>query len=155
MTSVRDCLICQSPHRKELDSLLKKRIPVFELVDAYYHFFANLYKNETSFSAALNSHYKKKHPPSLAEALPKNSILTKDIQPMPATTENYAQQLLEAGMDPVKIATAKHADIIGAQRLLIEKEKLKLQNDALKLAMIKFMAGLSDPEDEKVILGEE
>lgn len=57
------------------------------------------------------------------------------------TIEDLAQILLEMGFDPKMLKGAKLRDVIAAQKLLLEKRKVSLQESAFDLAMKKLMSG--------------
>lgn len=72
--------------------------------------------------------------------------------PLPNTVEAYAKKLLDVGLSDGMLTDKKvsHNAVIGAQRLLIEKAKLKTQQDALKISMLKMMRGTFGEEGEVV-----
>lgn len=161
------CSICNGPVRDEIDLAIKRGAAMPEVARAY-HVAHN--KTYDQFYPSLYSHVKKKHPPSVNSALKKVTVSKlpppppapapgSQIEPLqnqqPVTIENFAQKLLEKGFTSEMMGKVTPNVIIQAQKVLIEKDKLKVQNNALKFAMLKFMSGMADEADEKIIKGEE
>lgn len=163
------CVICNSPHRDEMEKLVRNRYSKPTVA----HLYADLHSMaEDSFYRSLRLHFNKKHPPALEKlniapniikkakenyqaANPQIPVkITDDEEKLPMTKELYAQRLLELGFDKslMNPNSIKHKDVIAAQKLLIEEKKLKVTEDAMKVSMMKFMAGLALPED--VVEGE-
>lgn len=65
----------------------------------------------------------------------------------PISVEEYAQRILERGLSDSQMKKLSPSVIIQAQKLLIDKDKIKTQHDALKIAMFKMMSGLLKEED--------
>lgn len=67
----------------------------------------------------------------------------------PGSAEDYADRLLKMGLSEelMKPGRVTHKDIIGAQKLLIEKERVQNERDALKISMARLMAGMMTPAE--------
>lgn len=142
------CSICLSNLREEIDGLLKKGYMATDIARKYHQAF------NTSFPVfyhSLRNHTFRKHPPRL---VPPDQQIEIDKTKI-VSFEAYKDRLFKAGMSEEMFDTKKirHSDLIAAERVSIEKQKLKTQQDALKLAMVKFMRG--EAEDEEVIDGRE
>ena len=153
------CRICESPYRDEIERLIKKGIAQKEV----YTTFAPAFETApVNLKMSFYKHFKKKHPP-LLDPVPQRSYLAernqikqeqqaRDAQIAPPTQnkvantnspEAYAERLLELGFSPELMNSKKvsHKDIVSAQKLLIEKERVKNERDALKISLLKLMAG--------------
>lgn len=143
---VIQCRICTSEHRKDIDLLLKNKVGYTTISREYYPYLKDAYSNEKSLAESVRTHNIKKHPPSVkdlpvkaAENYKPKVKNTKEGEPM--TVEVWAQKLLELGFDPDQLKKVKINNIIAAQKLLIDKEKNKIQEDALKITMARLMSG--------------
>lgn len=138
------CRICLSEYRQEIDDLAQKKILLTAIKEVYYPLLKEQY-TEHGFYSALRNHINKKHfiqmkalDKAKERSVPDNS---------PKTIEEYAQKTLEMGFTPEMLNKVNPQIILQAQKILIEKDKAKAQNDFLKLAMQKMMSGLITPGD--------
>ena len=83
---------------------------------------------------------------------PSHELAPHELPKAEKTLENFAQILLEKGFTPEQLSKVTPSTILKAQKLILDKQKLSLQADSLKIAMLKLMSGLPQ---EKVIDGEE
>lgn len=173
----KNCKICASPHRKDIDLLIKKGYRYIEAARLYFRDFNKEYLHIEGLALGIRYHINAKHLLPLSElklkiieenkdsltpeelSVPQVALERKQreeeekkeqeakLLSKPSTMEEYAQRLLEMGFNENQMKKVSPSVIINAQKLLIEKEKVKLQNDALQLAMIKMMSGLIGEED--------
>jgi len=68
MATVRDCKICRSAYRKEIDSLVKTNIPLKEIAQKYHKYFNCTF---IALYRSVQTHKNKKHPPTIEDILPK------------------------------------------------------------------------------------
>lgn len=157
--SFKDCKVCQSPFRRDIEKLHRKGYGPTEIAKHYWTEMG--YAHLKNCADKMRLHFLKKHPPPIEDIVPVTPLLAleqeKEAKLMPVkestkgypmNIENYAQELLEMGFTEDMMKKVRPAQILQAQKILIEKEKLKTQRDALKFTMAKFMAGLATPEDE-------
>lgn len=159
--SKKECPVCTNPYyHSEIDQALLAGHSYEDVAGAFYPPLTQFFTSKEQLLNFITRHAVEKHTKALQKtevklpAAPEPSAVLKQ-KDHPITIEGWAQKLLEMGFEPEILKKLKPSDIVAAQRLLIEKEKLKLQNDSLKLAMLKFMSGLSDESDLQVIQGEE
>lgn len=145
--ALRTCKLCSSPYgedvvkAKELGvkgkKLFKKWAPKVEYVGTEDSFYMMLYRH------VKDNHYI----PPPTPVVPQASELT---------LEEYSKKLMESAMMDPEMFTGKkisHQAIIAAQRALIEKDKVKVQNDAMKMAFIAFFRGNAKQVGGEVIDG--
>ena len=77
----------------------------------------------------------------------KDNIIT------PATVENYAKGVLALGMKMLKNHPEEFrpADVIAAQKLLIDKRKIELQESSLKDSIARLFGGIGTIEDGEML----
>jgi len=150
MATIRDCRICSSPYREEIDKLIRKKLLKTDIAKHYAPLLEVEYEK---LYESLFTHEKKKHPPLITQ-MPELSIYhppaenpEKDVKQTPKTLEGYADVLLEMGFTPDQLKKVTPTNILKAQHLLLEKEKIKNQKDALQLSMAKLFAGMTQPAD--------
>ena len=145
------CRICASPHRREIESLVGE-VPVSELARKYQPVFGC---GLDALDASIRRHTKGKHKLSkIMEVIMHPSTPTDKA----VNLEGFAQSLLEIANvnmmeDPSKI---KVRDALAAQKLLIEKQKVKIGETALMMSMAKLFGGFPDAPilpGEEVISG--
>lgn len=146
-----NCAICQSPFRDELESLWKN--PKVKRMQLYNKYIGSLPIKQTfgNWYAMMRRHVNEKHGKA-------NQIIVKfnndsELANPQHTVESFAQKLLELGM--VKVQSMNPGDVaikdvIQAQRLLIEKDKLKMGQDTMMLQMAKLFAPPGIVEGEEV-----
>lgn len=144
------CDICLSPYRTEIEAMINAHIPQIEIAKKYLDKFPGCTKVQ-SLRRKVSRHIR-----HLDKARNFNVIKLPDDSPhahMPRVSmEQFAQRMLEIGskaldfyeLCPSKI---KLADVIATQRLLVEKQRLSIHEDALKLAMARFFGGFPVPKD--------
>ena len=146
------CRICVSPYRDEIDTALQgDKVNKSDIARKYAPLFETSEKN---FYQSLTRHIDKKHSKSNVVVLSPNGAVKM------ATVESFAQKLLEIGdtmanESPEKVSMK---DVIAAQRLVIEKAKLKMGETELMLKVAEIFGGISDPksvesEDNGGLLG--
>lgn len=141
------CQICESEYREEIDGVAKKGIRVTDIAKVYFDLYGI---SEEAMYKSLKRHLRGKHPPS---------IYSLDITPIrlakaknkytegPMNIDTYAQVLLEEGFKPEQIRKLSPGHILTAQRILIEKQKAKAEEDAIRIGMAKLMSGLATTSD--------
>lgn len=146
------CDICTSPFRSEIDVALRNHEVKARIVDRYMKKFG--VTKEDTFRKRLRKHLE--HMNKTAEGM-----VVIEAQPgMPtthATLEKFAQRLLEIGdkrLDehPENVTIP---DVIQAQRLLIERSRVKVQEDSLRLAVAKMFGGIGPGSIEPIEAVEE
>jgi hypothetical protein len=95
---------------------------------------------ESQLYFSLRTHITNRHKPADVIIVPQGERR--------ASVESFAQKLLDIGQaridtDPSKVQIK---DVISAQKLLIEKSKLKLGEASLMLNMAKMFGGFGEPE---------
>lgn len=156
------CFICQSPFRKEINSFLKKRVAINDIIEQYFDKF--LYTSTTKFRRALITH--KVHPLPLSDFLnkdkPSHFSPPTSLNGKPTDFKDYADEMLKRAFSPEMLGKLSPNAIIQAQRLLLERDKLKNQNDAMRNMWLKLMAGIitmvegeTNYQESKKILKEE
>lgn len=150
------CRICKSEVHADIDKLLKKGYSKTEVIRIHKDYFKGV--PEVNMFASLTNHIKAKHPPALETLKLKVNEEKKREEEVVTngngvtignkkTLEEYAQILLEEGFTPDQMKKINPAIILQGQKLLIEKDKVKTQNDLLRLSMQKMMAGMVTPGD--------
>ncbi|MBI4335826.1 MAG: hypothetical protein HY589_04140 [Candidatus Omnitrophica bacterium] len=141
------CDICTSPFRLEIDTALRNHEMMIRVIRRYKDKFG--VKLEETFRKRLQTHAK--HMNRNAEGL-----VVIESQPgvgaRRATLEKFAQKLLEIGdkrLDehPERVTIP---DVIQAQRLLIERSRVKVQEDSLRLAVAKMFGGVGPGPTEPI-----
>ena len=141
----RSCFICRSQYAREIRDAYDQGVVAPQIFKKY--------QSLLDYKAKLASFYQMlwrcKHDNHKLPELP--SVMGD------GTFEDYAQKLMAAGMNPDMFTGKKisHNAIIAAQRALIEKEKAKVQNDAMKIAMIAFFRGNGARLPEGVVIDAE
>lgn len=145
------CRICSSPHRKDIESLIKKKVITKDIARHYAETFET---NVDNLYSSLRLHIENSHPPLISQ-LPELSTYKPEpsegsIEPTkPKTIEEYAQRVLDLGFTEEQLKKVNPAVIIQAQKVLIEKQKAENQRDALKLTMSRLFSGLITPKQIK------
>lgn len=138
----KSCLICKSPYGKEIRDSYSQGVQGPKLYKKY--------KEPLEYTATGKSFYQ-----MLWRCKHDDHKLPEPERTSDYTLEEYTRKLMEAGMDNPEMFSGKkisHNAIIAAQRALIEKEKAKVQNDAMKMAMIQFARGSGLRLPEGVVL---
>jgi hypothetical protein len=140
----RPCFICLSPFKNEVVSLRKKGVPALQI----YNKLAKQMrydKSEERFADCLTGHIRDKHL-FAGLIIPENATRA-------ATLENFAQKMLEMGMEKISTMDSSQVaikDVVSSQKLLLDSKKLKLTEDA----MMGMLAKLFAPPKLQVIEGE-
>ena len=131
------CSLCVSPLRPEIERLLKKGVPIIDISRSYHEVFNN---TEASLYLKIKRHITRKHPVRIIDTeAAKEKLRERAAQVASgATIENYADQMLKIGLSDELLNPGRvsHANVISAQKLKLDKDKLKLQSDATRMAMI-------------------
>jgi len=144
------CEICTHPHRSEIEALLRASEPMMEIARKYLDKFEGCNKVR-SLMEKIRRH--KRH---LEQARQIVAVKLPDDSPHESMSrvsmEQFAQRILKIGYKALDYYESfphlvKLQDVIGAQRLLIEKQKLSIHEDALKLCMARFFGGFSQPKE--------
>ena len=99
----------------------------------------------------------RRHRRHLEQAKQIEVIKLPDASPQPkmprVSMEQFAQRMLKIGYKALDFLEShplqiKMQDVIASQRLLIEKQKLSIHEDALKLCMARFFGGFSQPKED-------
>ena len=138
------CRICTSPHRHEIDSLVKDT-PISDVCRQY----AVVYGcTERQLQGSIRNHMRGRH------KLPKQEVIMhpSQVSEGPVNLDTFAQSLLDiAGkqiaMDPSKV---KIRDALAAQKLLIERQKVKIGETALMMSMAKLFGGFKEIQGEEL-----
>jgi|SRR3990170_6794278 len=133
------CRICASPHRREIEEL-SKDIPISELARKYSTVFGVDVK---ALDPSIRRHLKGKHKISKMMEVIMHPSTPTDKTP---NLEGFVQSLLEIANvnvleDPSKV---KIRDALMGQKLLIEKQKVKIGETALMMSMAKLFGGFPD-----------
>lgn len=145
MPFTRLCGICKSPLRAEIEELVRQGITPAEISRKYYQQF-NIQR--LTFYNKLRNHIRKKHPPTLTDnnlaVVPGNEAIT---------FEDFAEQLLKLGFQNlINSKKVSPAHVIAAQKLLIMRKQLKLDNqqETIDKLMFSMLRGKKvTPEVEK------
>lgn len=132
---IRFCRVCLSPFRSEMEAAIKANVRSGEIVKKY----APLMKTtENKLYQSLRKHLLNNHAPV-------NAVLVPQVGQKIATLENFAQKLLEIGMDKAEKSPEKIQikDVIAAQKAVTEKAKLKLGETELAIKMAQLFGGIS------------
>ena len=144
------CEICTSPYRSEMESLLRAKEPMMNIARKYLDKFKGCTK-VNSLMAKIRRH--KAH---LEQARQIAAVRLPDDSPHEGMSrvsmEQFAQRMLKIGNKALNWYEqfphlVKLQDVIAAQRLLIEKQRLSIHEDALKLAMARFFGGFPVSKD--------
>jgi hypothetical protein len=134
-----NCALCHSPYREEIEKQwTSKKVPRTVIFNSYISKLP-IKPSFGNFYGMVRRHIKEKHGASNITMIQfqKDSVV---VQPG-VTIESFAQKLLEMGsikvqqMNPDEVALK---DVIAAQKLLIEKQKVKLTEDQMMLQMAKL-----------------
>lgn len=133
------CDLCTSPFRSEIDLALRNHEAQSRIINRFMEKFG--VKLKDTFRKKLKRH--EKHMNKTAEGM----VVIESQPGMPtthATLEKFAQSLLEIGSKrldehPEDVTIP---DVIQAQRLLIERSRVKVQEDSLRLAVAKMFGGV-------------
>ena len=152
MLSMVLCDLCLSPYRSDIERSLRNNERKITLVRRYM----------TKFNVTLEDTFRKKLQRHEAH-MDRTSKLPVIIEGNPGipttrvTMEKFAQRLLEIG----SLRIAQHPeevtipDVIQAQRLLVERSKVKVQEDSLRLAVAKMFGGVGAGPTEPITAVEE
>ncbi len=139
------CRVCTSPYRPEIEKLIRMGVALNRIAVKYHEVFEISFDN---LKMKLYRHVKNKHPKIYIDMTPlKKEDMEKDF---PVTQEGLANQWLKYGFQIPQDEIKPH-HVIGAQKMIIEKQKMQVQTDALKFAMIKFMRGIPQPIEGELI----
>lgn len=119
---------------------MKMNVPPMEIAKKFHELVG---VTELNLYAKLKNHTKRKHGPVLNNLDP---IKPEDVENgvVDVSFKEYSQKLLRTAMTNEEMFTSKkisHNQVIAAQRANIEEAKVKNQENALKLTMIKFLRG--------------
>jgi hypothetical protein len=130
----RRCTICYSPHRGDIEFLLKKNVSYLEVSKKYYKEF-NI--TQGFFYKKLKTHMERKHAPLLLDD-PKAPEL-----PVVRDFNDYADRLLQTGLreDMMNPSKVSHSVVIAARRAQLEERKVQGMENAQKLMIMKFFRG--------------
>jgi hypothetical protein len=147
------CDICFSFYKAEIEAAMDNKIPLKKLAEKYKKLF--IYGEVADLYFNLARHYNHLSEARLVvinyRALTER---TAESNKRKVTIETLAQKLLEVGDDILEQYTAdpkeamKHVNmnhVFSAQKVLLEKKRVKVEEDALKLGMAKLFSGLSKP----------
>lgn len=141
-----ECLLCASSVATEIVEAKKLGVKTPKLLKKFQA--ATGYKGNTqAFYMILYRHIQSGH-----------AITSPQKTPIPEggyTLEEYTDKLMGAVMSNPDMFEGKkvsHQAVIAAQRAVIEKEKVKVQNDAMKLAIIAFARGQGMKLPEGVVI---
>jgi len=132
------CRICLSPYRKEIDHLLMGRHSYMEVATK----FQKEFKAPASLLyQSIRNHYTRKHSPPNEIVIPAYGVNGNKI-------ELFAQHMLEFGEKMIKDEPERveMRDVISAQKLTLEKARLKLDQAGMMIEMAKVFGGFSKPE---------
>lgn len=146
------CAVCKSPQRKEIERLWKDRNNVrSKLWEKFRPALVGVSSYE-SFSHIMHKHTRDKHAEQneVVIAIQKNAgILAPEV-----TIESFALKMLELGsikvsnMSPDEI---KLKDVIAAQKLMLDKQKISLSEDMMAIKMAELFGGVQPIQGEEVI----
>lgn len=146
------CAVCKSPQRKTIERLWKDRNNIRkEIWEKYKPAIAGVSSYE-SFSHIMHTHMRDKHAEQneVVIALQKDSgILGKEV-----TIESFAQKMLELGQIKINNMTPgeiKLKDVIAAQKLLLDKQKISLSEDMMAIKMAELFGGVAVPVKAETI----
>ncbi len=155
----RPCVICVSPYKTEIDALMRAGVTNPRIAEKYISKFLNN-KSAATLVVQMRRHNKHLDQSRRVAVLMMPEPGVHPILPR-ASMEQFAQKLLEIGTkallnletNPDKV---QMKDVIAAQRMLIEKQKLSIHEDALKLTMARFFGGFKPPPtlEGEVVNGE-
>jgi hypothetical protein len=135
----RVCKICLSPYGREIVSLFKQGVRHTLVYDKYAEKMG-YNSGARAFEAMVGRHIRDGHnSDAILIPSPPNSAMpiTK------ATLENFGQKMLELGVAKAENTTpdqVKFQDVISAQRLILDSQKLKLSGDMMMKIMSKLFA---------------
>lgn len=141
------CDICTSPYRSEIDRSLRHHEVKARIIERFMKKFG--VRLEDTFRKRLKVHFE--HMDKTA-----NAPLVIEAQPGVPTTrislESFAQRLLEIGNKKLDKhpETVTIPDVIQAQRLLVERSRVKVQEDSLRLAVAKMFGGVGSGPIEPI-----
>lgn len=140
------CRLCLSPYRSEIVKLVNQGV-VFKRIYDKYAPLMNYTFGDRGFYMMTRRHIKDQHK---EEGL---IVPQTDNKVSPATIENFAQRMLDLGMqkiEDVEPDTIALKDVISAQKLLLDSKKLRLSENAMDLMLGKLFA----PPQLNIIDGE-
>ena len=131
----KDCGLCLSTIAEDIVLGKKQGVPTPKLFKRYVS--ATGYKgNSRAFYMMLYRHMTNGHQKTLIPQTPQSTE--------PMSLEEYSNRLTQAVANDPEMWKGKkisHQAVIAAKRALIEQEKVKVQNDAMKNAFIAFFRG--------------
>lgn len=146
------CRVCLSPHRREIEGLVRsKEYPWAYIAEKYCGVFGC---EKRQLEASIRCHIKGRH--KIVENV--GILHPSQVQDGPVNLETFSQKLLDIANrqvfeDPSKV---KVRDALAAQKLLIEKAKVKIGETALMMSMAKLFGGFEQPipiKGEEVVDG--
>lgn len=148
----RPCDICVSPWRGQIESAIDAHMLRKDICAKYMQYFPGC-NVPVSFLQKINIHIKHRSRAANIMSFAASGGVGNPSESR-ASLESLAQKLLVLGdkavdlmmNDPSKVDMK---DVLTAQKLLIDKKKVRVQEDALKLGMAKFLGGFEDPDIEE------
>jgi hypothetical protein len=153
----KGCRLCNFPRKDELVEAKRQGVTIAKLYKKWSPLME--YKGDKKAFYMILFRHMKYHLKSPLKG-PDYSQVSQvpQVAPTPvgeASLEEYAKKLMESAMkDPEMFSGKKisHQAVVAAQRALIEKDKVKVQNDAMKMAFVQLFRGRGTALPEGMVI---